>query len=460
MNAGVVTVPGEPGGLTWLAVAAGVALLGANGFFVAAEIALLAARRARIDELAAGGDRRARRAVAALRELPITFSGAQLGITMASLGLGAVAEPAVVRLLERGFGLTPLPAGVHHAFALLVGMSLVVFLHIVVGEMVPKNIALDRAEEISLAVTRPFGMFVWLFRPVITALNALANALVRLTGVEPRGEASLGHTPDEIALLLRESRREGMLPAQEARVLTGALELGDIDAEGAMTPRVDLRALADTAPAREVLELARTTGFTRFPAYHQGLDDVVGLVHVKDVLTAAPDELEGTTVGDLLRPIPAVPESRDLESLLRDMRRDRSHAVLVVDEYGGTAGIVTLEDVLEELVGEIKDEFDPQAREVRQTAARRWVVSGTIRRDELTEHTGCPLENGESETVSGYLTEKIGRLLRKGDQVHTRGWVLRVLTLEGRRAGDVEVVGPPVRGPHSAGGPATADGGP
>ena len=419
-----------------------VVLLAANAFFVAAEIALLAARRARIEELAEQGDPRAKIAAAALRELSVTFSGAQLGITMASLGLGAIAEPAIADLIEPWFGALPVSAGSRAAFAFAVALLIVVFLHMVVGEMLPKNVALADAERMSLRLARAFRGYVIVFRPVILALNATANALVRLVGVEPRDELGLVHTAGELSLLVRESRREGALPLQEARVLGAALRLSEIDAEAAMTPRVDLEALPDDADAVDVLALARRSGFTRFPVYHGEIDEIVGVVHVKDVLIKDADELRELKVSDVIRAIPAVPETRDLERLLRDMRRDRSHAVLVVDEFGGTAGIVTLEDVLEELVGEIEDEFDPQVHEIRHVSERRWLVPGTLRRDELEQHTGLELEGGESETVSGYLTEQLGRLVRAGDQIEVEGWSLRVRSLEGRRAGDVEVLAP------------------
>jgi CBS domain containing-hemolysin-like protein len=428
------------------ALVLGVLLLGANGFFVAAEIALLAARRARIEERAEEGDARARTALAALQELSITFSGAQLGITMASLGLGAVAEPAIAALFEGWLGATPLPPGSRAAVAFALALSLVVFLHMVVGEMAPKNLALAQAEEVSLRLARLFRAFVWLLRPLIVLLNGTANLLVRAAGVEPVDEVNLVHSPGELLLALRESRRYGTVEAQDVRVMTAALRLSEIDAEAAMTPRVDLVALPDTASPQEVLDRAAETGFTRLPVFHTDIDDIVGLVHVKDVLIADDADLEGRTIADLIRPIAAVPESRDLEALLRDMRRDRSHAVLVVDEFGGTAGVISLEDVIEELVGEIEDEFDIGEAVPERRDERVWVVAGTLRHDELERLTGLVLPESETETVSGWMTEQLGRLLRRGDVVRTEaGWRLRVLTMEGRRAGDVEVLAPDTR---------------
>jgi CBS domain containing-hemolysin-like protein len=432
---------------TGIALTLAVALLAANAFFVGAEIALLAARRASIDERAEAGERRAQIAARQLRELPVTFSGAQMGITMASLGLGAVVEPSVARLLERALGLAPLTPGLRHAVAVAIALTIVVFLHMVIGEMVPKNLALAHPERMSLRLAPFFRVYVTIFRPLIVVLNGTANLVVRLLGIEPKHELSIVHTPDELALLLRESHREGMLAPQEARVLAAALGLREIDAEAAMTPRVDIRAIREDAQASEVLDLARETGLTRIPVYHGDIDGVIGIVHVKDVLIRDVEELEGVTVAEVLRPIPAVPETRDLEQLLRDMRRERSHAMLVVDEFGGTAGIVTLEDVLEELVGEIEDEFDPHVGHVRKVGERRWVVPGLLRPDELAFHTGIELPEGEYETLSGYLTERLGRLLEPDDAVEEGDWTLRVRTIEGRRAGEIDVIGPP--GPDS-----------
>ena len=429
------------GEFSWTAILIGLVLLVANAFFVAAEIALLAARRARIEDLAATGEPRAVRALKALEELSVTFSGAQLGITMCSLGLGAVAEPAVAAALLgplESLGLSPDSAGI---VAFIIALTIVVFLHMVLGEMVPKNLALAGAETLSLRVSRLFGWYVTLFRPLILLLNAAANGLVRLTRTEPIEEIGLVHTPDELQLALRESRRHGMVAAADARVLSAALQLADIDVEAAMTPRTDLVSVTSDTGVQAILDLAAETGFTRFPVTHGDLDHVIGMVHVKDLLIAEDDELVGRDAGDLVRPLPAVPESRDLEHLLVNMREQRAHAALVVDEYGGTAGLLTLEDVIEELVGEIADEFDTEEQAGR-TIEGAWVVPGTFRRDELERLAGVQLPDGEAETVSGVLTEELGRLLRRGDVLDVDGWRLRVLTMEGRRAGQVEVVAP------------------
>ena len=430
----------EHGTFSLTAVLVGVVLLLLNGVFVAVEISLLAARRTRIEEAADAGDRRARRALRSLTELSVTFSGAQLGITMCSLGLGAVAEPAVAALLAGWLGASPLPPGLVPVVAFALALALVVFLHMVLGEMAPKNLSLARAEAVALRLARPFGWYVAAFRPLILLLNSAANALVRLVRVDPVDEHKLVHSPEELALALNESRDLGTIAPQDARVMGAALRLQRIDAEAAMTPRVDLSALPDTASATEVLAVAAETGFTRLPIFHDDIDHVVGLVHVKDVLML--DDPAGVGVADLLRPIPAVPESRDLEQLLRDMLDSRAHAVLVVDEFGGTAGILSLEDVLEELVGEIEDEFDVE-RHAHLADERVWVVPGTMRRDEAERLTGAILPEGQAETVSGAVVEVLGRLVERGDRVATDdGWRLTVLSVDGRRAGEVEVRAP------------------
>lgn len=423
------------------AIILGIFLLVANGFFVAAEIAILAARRTRIEERADAGDARAELAQKLLAEISITFSGAQLGITMASLGLGAIAEPALATVIARGLGLVSIPESVAAGLAFALAIGIVVFLHMVVGEMAPKNLALARAEDTALRLARPFRAFVWLFRPVILLLNWMGNLLVRAVGVEPIDEHDLVHSPAELALALRESQREGTVTTQDARVLSAALELATIDAAAAMTPRTDLAMVSDQATATDVLSLSKRTGHSRFPVFHEDQDDVVGMMHVKDLLVRDPGNLEGLIVSDLLRPIQAVPESRDLEHLLTDMRTDRSHAVIVVDEFGSIIGLVTLEDVLEELVGEISDEFD-EGEHVIAAGDREWQIDGLLRRDELQRLTGLRLPDGETETVNGFLMERLGRLPRRGDEVVQDGWRLQVVELSGRRAGTVAVMAP------------------
>lgn len=435
-EAGAIEAGFQPGALVL-----GLVLLLLNGYFVAAEIALLAAQRLRIEEMASTGNAAAGRALAALQELSVTFSGAQLGITMCSLGLGAIAEPALASLLLGWLEPFDLPGGTAGVVAFIVALSIVVFLHMVIGEMVPKNLALADAERISVRLASTFRIFVLVFRPLIVSLNALANALVRLTGTEPISERDEVHTADELRMALRESLTQGYISAAETRVLSAVLSLGEIDAASAMTPRVDLTTVAGHEPVGTVLELAAETGHSRLPVRVDDLDHIVGVVHVKDLLIADPGDLEGKTAADVMREVPVVPESRDLDDLLEDMRMTRAHLVLVVDEHGGTAGVLTLEDILEELVGDIDDEFDP---DVGPSQAREgvWVVDGLTRRDEVERLTELELPEGESETLSGVIAEMTGRIPEPGDTLDVDGWSIEVLTLDGRRAGDVRITAP------------------
>ena len=420
----------------------GVVLLGLNAFFVAVEISLLAARRGIVEERAESGEARAVAALKALRELPVTFSGAQLGITLASLGLGAVAEPAVADALKSALAVTDLPEGARIAIAVTIALTVVVFLHMVIGEMAPKNLAIARAEEVALAVARPFALYMRVLRPVVVLLNGVANVLARIVGVQVIDERELGHSAEELLLVLGQARESGSIGIEDARLFAASLELRDVVAGAAMTPRIDLIAVATDATVAGVLDAAAESGHTRLPVYEQDVDHIVGIVHVKDVLVTSRDP--DAPVSEVMRPIVAVPESRDLESLLRELLQSRAQAAVVIDEFGGTAGLVTLEDVFEELVGDIVDEFDDEPSLV-VLGPRSWIAPGTMRWDMLEDLVGIDLEDEEmdADTVSGWMVERLGRLLRVGDVVTTeRGWRLEVRSLEGRRAGRITVRAP------------------
>jgi CBS domain containing-hemolysin-like protein len=413
----------------------GLVLLVLNGFFVAAEISLLAARRGLIEERAEAGDRRAVIALKALRELPVTFSAAQLGITLASLGLGAVAEPAVAGMFKQLLGSTPLPDGSVVVVSIALALTIVVFLHMVVGEMAPKNLAVARAEDVALFIARPFDLYVRALRPLIVALNATANVLARAVGITVVDERELGYSSEELLLVLGQSRERGAIEDAEARMLVGVLELRDVDAEMVMTPRIDLVAVPTTASIEEVLAAASASGHTRLPVFDTDVDHVVGMVHVKDLLLAT----TSASLMEVMRPIVAVPGSRDLESLLRELLQSREQAVLVVDEFGGTSGLVTLEDIFEELVGDITDEYDDEPGVVA-LADGTWLVPGTAYRSDLHEELAVDIDDevSDADTVSGWMVDRLGRLLRVGDTIMTpAGWRLEVRSLEGRRAGSV-----------------------
>jgi len=424
--------------VNWTALAVGTALLLANGFFVAAEFALLAARRSRIEQLAEEGNRRARRALAGLRELSLMLAGAQLGITMCSLGLGAVAEPAVAAALEPLLLRLGLPEAPTHAIAFAIALSLVVFLHMVIGEMAPKSLAISNPERSALWLAGPFRAFTLLFRPVIGLLNGLANGVVRLCGVEPQQELAGAHAASDLLMLVRESAARGMLPREQQGLLERALDMSGLDAEAAMIPRRDVVAVPAEASVERVEAVAADSGRSRLPVYEGELDRVVGVLHVKDLLRLEPEEREAATAATLARPAFIAVESRPIEDLMLDMREARAHVAMVVDEYGSVSGIVALEDLIEELIGDFEDETDNRARGVsRRPVVRRpdgtLLLPGALRLDELEDQAGVQLPEGDYETVAGYVIAELGRLPEAGDVVDAPDCRLEVTRTDGNR---------------------------
>ena len=424
---------------TPVALAVGAALLVANGFFVAAEFALLASRRSRIEQLAAAGERQAAVALEALRELSLTLAGAQLGITMASLGLGAVAEPAVAHLLESGLHRVGVPDALLHPIAFAIALSGVVFAHMVAGEMAPKSWAITHPERSALLLARPFRAFVLLFRPFIRVLNATANGVVRLAGITPQDERAMVHSPRELAFLLEESARQGKLGAEHAELLTHTLELSGRDALAAATPRWEVVAVTDDAGVDEIEAVALQSGLSRLLVHTGDLEHLVGVVHIRDVLLLDDAARPRRRAGDLATPVLVVPEHKPLEDLLVEMRRGRRHIAVVVDELGTVAGVVTLEDVLEVLIGEFDDETDRPRRAIRRLPDGRWSVSGNLRPDELADRTGLELPPGRWDTVTGYVMAALGRVPSVGDAVQAGGVTLEVASMDGYAVTEVTI---------------------
>ena len=427
---------------------AGAGLLIANGFFVAAEFALLAARRSKIERLAQEHARGAAQALAGLRELSLMLAAAQLGITMASLALGAVAEPALAHGLESLMHPLELPAGLSHGIALGIALSIVVFLHMVVGEMAPKSWAIAAPERSALLLAPPFRAFALLFRPLIRVLNAAANGIVRMLGVEPQDELAMTHSPADLLLLLEESSEQGTLGEEQHDLLTRALELAGLDAKAVMVPRVDVTAVPADAGADEIERIARSTGRSRLPVYEEDLDRIRGVLHVKDLLALDPEQRERVHAGALARPALVVPESRPLEALMVDMRQRRQHVAMVVDEYGSVSGLVALEDLLEELIGEFEDESDRRARAFRRRADGAYLVPASLRPDEVEERIDVDLPDGGWETMAGLVIAVLERLPGVGDVAEVDGVRIEVTRVDGHRITELAIT-PPADGGQS-----------
>jgi len=341
------------------ALVAAVVLLAANAFFVAAEFALVAAQRIRIEPLADGGSRAAKAALEAMGDLNVQLAGAQLGITMASLGLGVVAEPAVASLIEGPLeALFDPPAAVRHAIAFVIALTIVVFLHLVLGEMVPKNIAIAGPERTLLVLSLPNKAYVTVFRPVIRLLTGAANIVVRGVGVEPRSELATAHTAGEFAAMLARSRHEGAIDDFQADLLTGVLDFDQRAVSAVMVPSDAIVMLDAGATVAEAEELGVRSGHSRLPVRVRDGEVLTGFVHTKDLLSLSDAARDRPVPPRLVRRMLRVPPDRSLGEVLLAMRTARVHVAIVVDEGGRTRGLVTLEDLLEELVGDIQDESD------------------------------------------------------------------------------------------------------
>lgn len=420
-------------------IASIVVLTAANAFFVAAEFGLVTVRRTRVKELVAEGNRRAVSTQKAISQLSLMLSGTQLGVTLTALGMGAVGEPALADGLRSALDF--LPSAVHsiatHAVASVIAFVIITFFDVVIGEMVPKNLALTRPEGIALAVSTPLRTFAAVLRPLIWLIQASASRVLSLIGVNP-GAVSSAHTPGELALIVEESRRRGSIEPAQGDLITRSLEFPDRRAVEAMVPRVSVQAVPATAKLADVLDLAEVSGFSRFPVWRERPDEYVGWIHLKDMLRITRRRPEATA-GEAMRSPLLIPDSLPLDEALVLMRRNRAHLSIVLDEFGATAGIITLEDILEELVGEIRDESDVRDQGPRRVAGGLLRVPGTLRPDELEDATNLKLPEGDYETVAGFILSRLGRLARRGDEVSIEGWTLRVAQVGRRRILSVDV---------------------
>ncbi|MFD8256763.1 hemolysin family protein [Streptomyces werraensis] len=417
--------------------------------FVAAEFSLTTVERAELERAADAGERGAAGALAAVRRLTVQLSGAQLGITVTSLVIGMLAEPSLAALLRgplRAAGL----GSAAPAVATLLGVVLSTVVLMVIGELVPKNWAISRPAAVAKVVAGPQRAFTAAFGPFINHLNGTANRFVRRIGLEPAEELASARTAEELSALARHSAAEGALEADSAELFVRTLHLSELTAENVMTPRVDVRALEVHATAADAAALSHATGLSRFPVYRDSLDEVVGTVHIRDVLALEPERRAATPVTELTTPPLLVPDSLPADRLLERMRAHRAMAV-VIDEYGGTAGVATVEDIVEEVVGEVRDEHDPV--EVPELAPAPpagdgrevWEADGGLRLDRLTA-LGLTAPDGPYETVAGLIATRLARIPVKGDFVDLDGWRLDVLEVAHHRADRIRVTAPaPVR---------------
>ena len=408
---------------------------------VAAEFSLTSLERSTVDaHVNQVDDKRARAVQRAHRTLSFQLSGAQVAITLTTLITGYVAEPLIGDLIQPVMTAVGMPLGVAEGVSLALAILLATALSMVFGEMVPKNLAIARPLPTARAVSGYHARFSQVFKWLIDAMNNSANWVVRRFGIEPQEELRSARSPDELGSIVRSSAEHGTLDESTARLMDRSLRFGDRTAEELMTPRVKVASLQVGETVVDLLDLARRTGVSRFPVHGGDLDDIQGVVHVKHAFGIPASRRETTRIETLTRPVPTVPETLDGDALLNRLRGSGLQLAVVVDEYGGTAGIVSLEDVVEEIIGDVRDEHDRQEiSAVRGLGEDSWLISGLLRPDELAEATGFTMPEGDYETVAGLMLWRLGRIPSVDDRLDVDGWRLTVMRMDKHRIAELRL---------------------
>ncbi|MBB5295163.1 CBS domain containing-hemolysin-like protein [Deinococcus metallilatus] len=421
----------------------------ANGYFVAVEYALVSVRRTKIDQLVEEGNAAARMVQRVLGRLDLYIAAVQLGVSMMSLLIGFIAEPAIEHLTEPLFNRAGLPASYQQPAAFALAFILSTTLHIVLGELVPKSAALQKSEQLALRLVRPLVLFTAIFRPVILGLNGLGAFVLRLMGLKAVAGHHTAYSEEEIRMIVSASSQEGVLEDEEKELVYNVFDLSDTTVREVMTPRIDMVVVDGAAPLRRLLELSAEHGYSRVPVYQDTADNIVGIAHTSDMLRHL-DQLDETMIADVMRPVYFVPEGMKINDLLAKMRDKKSHMSIVVDEFGGTAGLVTLEDALEEIVGEIYDETDEDEVPLIEVLGEGiYLMDASLTVGEVEERLGTNLEDGEGEydTLSGFMTSHFGDIPEIGQSFVYNGWAFTVEDADQRRVTRVRVERAPMPDP-------------
>ncbi|MEJ7840429.1 MAG: hemolysin family protein [Rubrobacter sp.] len=419
--------------LTWLNVLAAIVLVGLNGFFVAAEFALVRVRESRIVQLEQEGSARAGVVHDTLRDLDSYLSVCQVGITLASLALGWVGEPAVSRLIEPV--LASLGVGsdrVVTVVSVIMGFTVITYAHLVFGEQAPKYFSIQRAERVALWISRPLTISRLLLRPVVWVVNASTNFILRPWGIR-LGEEMEAHSEEELRIMITSSTASGVLDPEEREYLNNIFDFGDRVAREILVPRPDIEALPSDAPLAELAERAAFGRYTRYPVYEGELDNILGAVHVKDLFRAAGEDPKGFDIRGVIRECLVVPENKPIEQILREFQTRKLQMAIVIDEWGSVEGLITIEDVLEEIVGEIQDEFDEGEAAIEPIGEGLFAVDGRIPITDVNEHFNLDLPHEDFETIGGYVLGSLGRPPEAGDSVEADGATLHVKSVDGQR---------------------------
>jgi CBS domain containing-hemolysin-like protein len=429
----------------WLLVLAGVALTIGTAVFVAAEFSLVALDKHAVQKAIDGGDVRATTVLGSLRHLSTQLSGAQVGITLTTLVVGYLAEPSAGALLRTPVAAAGVPVKAVQPVSATVALILATAFSMVLGELLPQFLGISAPLRTAKVVASPVRVFSVLTRPLIVLLNGSANIVLKAFGIQPREELSGARTPQELSSLVRRSAEAGTLDASTARLVTRSLGFGEQTAADVMTPRLRCTSVERTASVSDLIRTARRTGHSRFPVLGRDWDDIEGIVHVKRAMAVPHERRDDVPVTALVVDALLVPETLRLDPLLLRLRASGLQMAVVVDEYGGTSGVVTLEDVIEEIVGEVSDEHDRSRSTGRPMSDGSWVVPGLWRPDEVRDRLGAPVPEGPAyETVGGFVMNELGRVPSVGDEASVPGWVLQVTAMDGRRIERLRFVPAPV----------------
>lgn len=419
-----------------LKLVAVVVLVLLNSFFVAAEFSLVSVRKTRIAELVAKGDLSAVAVQKALENPDRVIAATQLGITLASLGLGWVGEPALAHLFEPIIALLPgnLRSGVSHSLSAGLAFAVITFLHVVVGELAPKSIALQNPEATSLIVARPTLWSERLFKPAIWLLNGAGTTLLRWVGVRPAAGHELVHSVEELKMLVAASAESGVVAPQEREMLHAVFDFRELLVRQVMIPRTEILAIEADVPLEDIIPLVSQSSYTKFPVYDDNLDRILGILHTKDLLSAMQEPgWETRTARSLVREPIFVPETISVSALLRQFRDNRQHIAIVLDEYGGTAGLVTLEDLLEEIVGEVSGPFDRIAPAIQPLPDGSYLIDGLTLIEDVNASLGLDLSDPSYDTIAGYVLGRLGRIPKIKDTVDNGNVRLQVEAMDGLR---------------------------
>jgi putative hemolysin len=416
----------------FLELVAVAALILLNGFFVAAEYSLVTARRTRITELEQQGSRRARAVKAIVAEPPRFIAAMQLGVTLTSLGIGAVGEPVLTHAFD--------PA-IATLLAIILAFVIITFFHVVIGELVPKGLALKHAERIALGVSAPVRGFFVLFHPVVWVLQRSTEVVLRWLGTEPPGAEEGVLSEAELRMLAERSAEHGAIEPEEQEMLYKVFDFADKEVEDVMVPRSDVVAISIDLEPEEALRVAIESPYTRYPVYRGSLDEIVGVLHVRDLFQALQraGDMKRLALDDLVRQPHIVPETKDVAALLQEFRRTKEHMAIVMNEHGTMEGIVTLEDLLEELVGEIEDEFDLPDESVERIDENVIRIDGTFPIDDFNEQFATALPDEDYHTMAGFVFGLLGRAPEPGDEVQHDGTCFRVIETDGSRIERLQV---------------------